>query len=298
MKISTFDLVKKLSTEQSDLLVTVTQEQVEKIQKILLSMMEDIDLVCRENDIPYMLVGGSLLGAVRHNGFIPWDDDMDLGMTGENFKKFTVRFEEKFGDKYWVHTEKTPEYGSVIGKIRLKGSIYKGRDDLFTDECGIPIDIFRIENVSDFKIIRKLHGVLCMGMGLMLSCRLFYRNRDYYLKLANGDKEIEKIFKRKIRIGAVLKFISVTRWAKMVQGCYGACKNKRSKFVSIPSGRKHFSGEIYPREWLSSTVSHEFDGCEFPVPVNSDGYGDYMKIPAPEDRESHILIDLKMPDGV
>ncbi|MBR6880629.1 MAG: LicD family protein [Clostridiales bacterium] len=300
MNLSTFDLVKKLSSERSDRLVTVSDDDVRRIQKVLLDMMEDTKSVCEENGITYMLVGGSALGAVRHDGFIPWDDDMDIGMTGRDFKKFVKLFEEKFGGKYWVHTEDTPEYGSVIGKIRLKGSTYKGRDDLFTDECGIPVDIFRLENVSDNKFIRKIHKTFCMGIGLVLSCRLFYRNREYYMDLAAGDKDIEKVFKRKIRLGSLFRFMSVKSWAKLTEKFYGACKKDGSKCVVIPSGRKHFSGEIYSREDMLRTEDHIFDGHTFPIPAGYDAYlkqlyGDYMKIPSPEERESHLLVSLDIP---
>lgn len=281
--------------------VHLDDKDLPRLQKILIGMAEDIKSVCEEQNVTYMLCGGSALGAARHDGFIPWDDDLDLGILSSDFDRFIKAFEEKFGDKYWIHTENTPELGSTIATIRLKGSVFKGRDDIHTDECGIPIDLFRIENVSDYKLVRKFHGLCCMAMGLFLSCRVFYRNREFLRKISESNPEAKKVFNRKIRIGFCLSFLSVTTWTKLTHKCYHACKNNNSKLVSIPSGRKHFTGEIYKREGLCNTVPHEFDGHTFPVPVDNDGYlrqlyGDYMKIPKPEDREYHVFLDLKFPE--
>lgn len=301
MKFSTVEYFKNFSSESTEKLVHLEGEELVRFQKVLLKITADIAFICEKNNITYILVGGSLLGAIRHNGFIPWDDDMDLGILSDDYDRFIEAFRKEFSDKYWIHTDSTPEYGMTMGRIRLKGSICRGREDRFLDECGFFVDLFRIENVSNFKIIRTLHGVLCMGMGLFLSCRVFYRNRELMLSLAKGNREAEKIFKRKIRIGSLLRFASVQKWAHMTQKCHQMCRNSNSKYVCIPSGRKHFFGEIYLRDNLCVTEQHEFDGYSFAVPKDSIGYlkqlyGDYMKIPSPEERESHILLELKFPE--
>ncbi len=298
--LSTVEFFKTLKSNGTDDLVKLEGETLNRFQAVLLDITEDIKSVCNENNITYMLLGGSLLGAVRHNGFIPWDDDMDLGILSSDYDRFIKCFKERFGSKYWVHTDDTPEYGMTIGRIRLKGSICRGREDAYLDECGFFVDLFRIENVSDNKLLRKLHEIICMAMGLFLSCRVFYRNRDLMRELAEGNKTAEKVFNRKILIGSLLRFASVTKWAQWTQKCHEMCKNNNSKCVAIPSGRKHFSGEIYERQGLCNTVLHCFDGHEFAIPKDYDGYltqlyGDYMSIPPVQKRESHILLELKFP---
>lgn len=301
MGLSTVEFFKTLDSDTTKNLVHLEGEELVRFQKILIGITEDIRKVCEANGITYVLLGGSLLGAVRHNGFIPWDDDMDLGILSDDYDRFIEAFRKEFPDKYWVHTDDTPEYGMTIGRIRLKGSICRGREDKYMEECGFFVDLFRMENVSNFKLIRNLHGVLCMGMGLLLSCRVFYRNRELMLELAKGNEEATKIFKKKIRLGSLLRFASVRRWAKMTQACHGMCHNSKSTYVAIPSGRKHFFGEIYRRDNMCKPVMHEFDGHSFAVPADSESYlkqlyGDYMRIPAPEEREAHILLELKFPD--
>ena len=74
------------------------QLSLEEMKKIELEMIEDIDRFCAENDIDYFLCGGSLLGAVRHKGFIPWDDDIDIGMTRENYDKFLKLYKKLFNE--------------------------------------------------------------------------------------------------------------------------------------------------------------------------------------------------------
>lgn len=301
MRLSTVEYFKTLNSDTTGDLAHLEGDDLIRFQKILMDMTEDIAEVCRKYNVTYMLLGGSLLGAIRHNGFIPWDDDMDLGILSSDYDRFIEAFRKEYGDKYWVHTDDTPEYGMTIGRIRLKGSVLRGREDKFLDECGFFIDLFRIENVPDNKLIRKLHGTLCMGMGLFLSCRVFYRNRELMRELAKGNKEAEKIFNRKIRIGSLLRFFSVTKWAQLTQKCHEMCKNNNSRCVAIPSGRKHYFGEIYDREGLCNTELHEFDGHKFMIPVNYEGYlkqlyGDYHRIPSVEERESHIFLEIRFPE--
>ena len=80
--------------------VTLDEEQLKQLQSTLLSMLKDINSVMEENGIACSLGGGSVLGAVRHNGFIPWDDDIDINIPRSEFERFLPLFEERFGDRY------------------------------------------------------------------------------------------------------------------------------------------------------------------------------------------------------
>lgn len=300
MNLSTVDLIKKLGYKPENG-VCIEGDLLHRVQDVVLNIAEDVVGVCEDEKIVYHLTGGSALGAVRHKGFIPWDDDMDIDMLGEDFDRFMKAFNKKYGDKYWINTCHTPNYGGCGNKVRLKGSIFRGRDDLYNEECGFFFDIFRIENTPNNFALRKLHGFFCMGFGFLLSCRNFYNNRSLMLGLANGNKEAMRAFKVKINIGRLLSFMSVTKWAELTQWVYGLCKNNQSKYVTVPAGRKHYFGEMRLREDFVETTDCEFEGHRWKVPKDYDGYlksmyGDYMKIPAEEDREKHILLELKFPE--
>ena len=88
------------STQAERFLVELDDEKRRQLQKVLLDIYKDIDMVCRENDLTAFLSGGSSLGAVRHKGFIPWDDDLDVAMTREDFEIFRKVFRRKYKDKY------------------------------------------------------------------------------------------------------------------------------------------------------------------------------------------------------
>ncbi len=300
MKLSTVELFKNLKSSSKQL-IHVEGETLLKYQKVLIGISEDIIEVCEEENIPYYLLGGSALGAVRHKGFIPWDDDMDMGILGDDFESFVAAFKNKHSDKYWVHTYNTPDYGILTNRIRLKNSICRAREDVNNEECGFYVDIFRIENTFNNRILYNIHGALCMGMGLLLSCRNFYKNRDLMLELSKDNKKVRRVFNIKICIGKFLSICSLQWWAVNTQRCYALCKNSSSKYVTIPAGRKHYFGETLLRTVFGKPVDCDFEGHRWKIPQNahaylSNLYGDYMKIPTVEDRESHVLLELSFPE--
>lgn len=300
MGLSTVSILKKLNLD-SDKFVVLEGEVLQEYQRYLLEMAKDIISVCEENDICYHLTGGTALGAVRHHGFIPWDDDMDIDILGKDYDRFIDGFVRKFGKKYWIHTWKTPEYGLTFTKVRLKGSICRTREDLYNDECGFYIDISCIENVPDNIILRKLHGVICMGMGFLLSCRNFYKNRKLMIEIAEHNTELKGIFLLKICIGFLLGWCSIQKLASVTHAIYSCCTNNQSTYVSVPSGRKHYFGEMYLRSSFVESVDKKFEGQEWKIPKDWEGYlrhmyGDYMVIPDEKEREKHVVMEVKFPE--
>lgn len=308
---STADLFKLISKYATGM-IKMEGELLRQYQQVVLSIAEDVIGVCEEENITYHLTGGSALGAVRHGGFIPWDDDIDLDILGGDFDRFTAAFKKKYPDKYAIETCRTPEYGIMINKVCLKDSIVRGKEDIGRDDCGIFVDLIRIENTFDNAVFRKVHGFFCMGMGFLLSCRNFYKNRrlmnDLLDSLENHPEfrekqrleDIRKVFKTKIFIGRLLCFMSVRRWAILTQACYGLCRNNCSEYVSVPGGRNHYFGEMYRRDDFVETVPMNFEGHMWRVPKDYDAYlrhmyGDYMSIPEEKDREEHVILELRMP---
>ncbi|MGN1389912.1 MAG: phosphorylcholine transferase LicD [Bulleidia sp.] len=129
-----------------------TKITVHDVQMVLLEMMKDIDELCRRNDIPYFLSGGSALGAVRHKGFIPWDDDADIFMMRSDFMRFIDVMKEQCPDKYVFQCWYTDKRFNVLipgMKIRKKGTYLKEVNSLLTNRCtgyegcdGVFLDVF------------------------------------------------------------------------------------------------------------------------------------------------------------
>jgi len=300
MKLATVEVFKNMNTDDGNY-IHLEGELLRKFQLVLLDIAKDIIDVCDKYNVTYFLCGGSALGAVRHHGFIPWDDDMDIAILGDDFDRFITYFKITYGEKYWVHTWHTPEYGMTIGRVRLKNTICRGREDIGLEEAGFFVDLFKVENTYDSKVIRDIHGVFCMGAGFLLSCRNFYKNKDLMRDLEEKNPSVKSAFELKIGVGSTIRFASVKKWAEIVAGVNGFCRNSDSKYVTIPSGRKHYFKEMYKREDVIETVKMDFEGYQWAIPKNYDAYlkvlyGDYMQIPDEKDRESHILLELKFPD--
>ena len=302
MKLSTVTLFKNLKFSEGKY-IHLEGDLLRRYQLSLLEIMEDIVAVCEEADIYYSLSGGSALGAIRHKGFIPWDDDIDIFILGSQRDSFLEKFEERFGDKYWLHSSHTPNYGMPIGRVRKKGTIFRGREDIDTEECGFFIDIFWIENAPDSKLLRTLHGTLCMGTGLLLSCRNFYKNRVLMKEIMEAHKEVRMTFRIKMFLGFLVSFLSLRRMTIITEAVYSLYKNNGSKYVTVPSGRKHYFGELYLREDMVQTRKVEFENHSWNVPLNVEKYlemmyNNYLEIPKEEDRESHIILEIKFPNEV
>ena len=125
------------------------RELLRKVQLTQLEIAKEIRRVCEENDIPYFLTCGTLLGAVRHQGFIPWDDDMDVGMLRENYEKFCRIAPEKLKPEYcWQSWYTDPNYALPFGKVRKRGTLYLEAKSHRLAENGFYVDIFPYDAVS------------------------------------------------------------------------------------------------------------------------------------------------------
>ena len=163
MSLSTLEVFKHIQPEGA---VVLTDEQLLDLQKTLNGILRDIVSVCAKHHLQYFLGGGSALGAIRHHGFIPWDDDIDINMPREDHDRFVQVFRQEFGTKYWVHTpEETAGYGLLLSRVLLKGTSVRTREDFHNPECGAFIDIFVIENTERklfsghfFRLLRLTHG--------------------------------------------------------------------------------------------------------------------------------------------
>lgn len=128
---------------------------VSDIHKVLLGMMKDLDAVLRKHNIPYWLVGGSALGAIRHGGFIPWDDDMDIGMLRKDYERFLAVALADLDDKYVFQCFETDHRFNpcVPAKLVLKGTHIKEYNTFLKNKCpfgdGLFIDVFVLDEMSD-----------------------------------------------------------------------------------------------------------------------------------------------------
>lgn len=131
----------------------VMRELSEKeIQAVLLNTLCDIDLFCKEKSIPYYIIGGTLLGAIRHNGFIPWDDDIDIAMHRADYIRFIDLWNDNEHPKYFLQNTNTdPSCRHTITRVLIKGThlIHNGSYNVTPKHSELFVDIFPLDNVPD-----------------------------------------------------------------------------------------------------------------------------------------------------
>ena len=155
-----------------------------KLQDTLFGMYKELLETCLQNDITPFLIGGSALGAVRHKGFIPWDDDIDIGMTRGDYNRFLSIFENELTERYVLNA---PNYSNKVKarftKIIKKGTVFKEITDNDDAEMnGIFLDIFIIENVPDNVIPRTLKGLLCNALQFISSQVYIAQNNNNLIR--------------------------------------------------------------------------------------------------------------------
>ena len=276
----------------------LSPEETERVKQIVLETTADIVSLCQELSVPYMLGGGSALGAVRHQGFIPWDDDIDLNIPRADIDRLLDAVEERYPEKYYVEAPlRTPGYLSSFIQIHRRGTVFQEYLAQKKENCGIKIDIFVIENTYDQGILRKLHGLWVQAGLFFLSCYRMFAWRKEFQHLSEGDTKASLVMKIKSVFGLPFAVAPVFFY-RCVQKSMMCCRNDNSRYVTIPSGRKHFFGELYEREPFMETQAMAFQQYSFQVTKDYHHYlfnlyGDYMTLPPENHREHHVIYDLK-----
>lgn len=281
-------------------LLVLDDEDVNQIHEVLLDMVRDIAEICEANQIEWSLSGGSILGAVRHKGFIPWDDDIDINMTRKNFERFRAVFPGKYQGKYDLKIPGDPGYLFHFPKIFKKDTKFReilSKEDGFN---GLYVDIFIMENTPDNALLRGLHGLACTALLLILSARRVWECRDTFVKYSRKNPGLRKELKRRLFLGGCFRFFSMERWLRIASRCFSRVKNETTKHIVIPSGGAHYFGEIFERDKVCNFVSVPFETEQWPVPADtsyylSKRYGeDYMTPPPKEKQEKHTLIEFDL----
>ena len=281
----------------------VSDDELLQLQSCFLEMIKDIDFVCRENKICYMAAGGTALGAIRHHGFIPWDDDVDLLMPRKDLKKFLDVFDEFLGDKYEV-TSPASKYPleSMISAVYKKGTVKANLQTLDTDlPQGVHIDIFSIEYVPKNPIIRGLKGTMVSGIQYIAVSTLFRKltnekKKDFFYQTPEGKIN----YRFRMIIGTFFSFLPAETWALIFDRFVG-CK-KDTGLWAVPTDIGHYFGHVMNKDVYYPPIKGVFEGIEINLPHNPDlylknQYGDYMKIPPEEDRERHWSIGFDLGEG-
>ena len=291
-------LLNSLSNDSS--LRQLTDCEVEKLRSIYLKAFQDLARCCNKYNLELMLIGGSALGAVRHKGFIPWDDDLDVAMPRMDYEKLKRVFKKELGNKY---TLASPNYKNNANNrfpmMMVNNTLFVEAGRTADDEVSrIKIDIFIIENIPNNPIHRRIKGLWCTILMAMGSYEETYEKNNKTLK-AYMCKTLEgkKTYRRRIRLGRLFSFYSFQKWMNTIDS---ACQYKRkTELMGIPTGRGHYFGEIRKAKTFIPTSKGFFESIEVRLPGNVDDYlsnlygKDYMVLPPENKRERHFFVDIK-----
>lgn len=277
----------------------MTDEEIRQVQQVVYRITVDITQLCEARGIPYMLTGGTALGAVRHGGFIPWDDDIDMVVARKDIDPLLDAIEETYPETYLVEAPlRTQGYLSSFIQIHKKGTVCQEYLEIPPERCGIKIDIFPMENTYNNAFLRWFHGVR-IELGLLeLSCLRMYLWRSEFYALAKGNRKASLAIHVKSAFGRLLAPFG-NRVYERQQRRMMECKDADSVYVAVPSGRKHYFGELKPRAQFFAVEKRRFGEREFYFPKNMDWYlsymyGDYCTLPPEEKREHHVVYRLKL----
>ncbi len=249
------------------------QEQLPVVQKKQLGILCEIDRICQQYHIDYWLDGGTLLGAVRHQGFIPWDDDIDIAMRLEDIPRFSEACARELPDHLYLQTmESDPSCRLPISKVRDRNSFLVEYGDDFTRPYGkgLYVDIFpMIPYPSVSKgFVKRVAGGYCKANAILQS-------QHYY----------------SWRSAAELLWFGVKRaWLHTLWRCASALYSRGEYTSNVLHnngyGIMHRTDSIFPLSRIS------FEGIEFMAPANPDAYlrdlyRNYMQLPPEEKRHGH-----------
>lgn len=136
--------------------------ELRHLQMVVLDIMRDIDALCQKNDIEYYLLGGSAIGAIRHKGFIPWDDDLDIIMDAKNYERFIYVCRQQLDMNKYIVQEGLRDWPLYFTKIKLKGTYIREEGGSQTDDgkSGIFLDVFKLDNVPNNRFLQIIQYVL------------------------------------------------------------------------------------------------------------------------------------------
>ena len=265
-----------------------SKDQMLKLHLLEIEIAKEIKRICEKNNIKYFLTAGSVLGAVRHGGFIPWDDDMDIGMLRKDYKRFLVACKTDLDDRFFLQTWDTdPEYPYSYAKLRLKGTRFVEK---FTKDSrmhnGLFVDIFPYDNVPDSKILQKVQDL-----------KYFMCKRILWIKKGIGMSMLQESKKQAFKYHLFLifsKFFNYRRTKEYFRKVQTKYNNHVTQKI-VTDGAYSYAKDSILSRWAEQLEPVKFETEEFltykdRIEYLTYLYGDYLKLPPVEERSGHLSV--------
>lgn len=257
------------------------------VQSILLGFLKEVDRICRKHHIKYFLGGGTLLGAVRHKGFIPWDDDADVMMLREDYEHFLKVLPYEL-PAYITDQNTDPSSHFAFTKLRLNDTIlsteFSARFDIHN---GVFLDVLAQDKTSNKKLSQKIH------MKMTAQLRWLVLNKWRGTPMDANNKFVSFV-------GDVIKAIMPLKTLERMQNRMMVRYRKKNTGMLYDSMGRNVERGAYPEAWLNAAVYVDFEDTKLPIPKEWDKYltylyGDYLEmIPVSERHVSHDIVRIDM----
>ncbi len=243
--------------------ISTYQGKLDRIKRVEMDIIREIDRICKANGIKYFLVGGSLLGGIRHKGFIPWDDDIDIGMLREDYNKFKKICPGELSDKmrYQSYSREANSH-YIFEKVRLKETYFSTKfSNRFRDiENGIFVDVLVYDKTSNIRLLQKLHVKLIKMVSRIINVRWV------------------NVPRKGIHYTATKIFLPVMRLIpfRVYHWCFEAVLrmfnwNKKSRYLIDGVGQNVGKG-AFPLSWFDEMTDIPYEDMTFSVPAKYDEY--------------------------
>ena len=231
-----------------------------RVQLEQLDILKEIHRICVKYNIKYFLDSGTLIGAVRHNGFIPWDDDIDIGMLRSEYKKFEKIVPKALGEEFvWQSWKNDNDYALPFGKVRKRNTVYIEEKSGSLEQCGFYVDVFPYDYAPKSKKERKK---LVNRRVFIARCLLMKHNYEPWL--SNGQINYKRKFGY-ICYKLFSKFKTHIQWVEEYEDLVLSIPESEIVYEQIGKKVTHY----YNRLWLNDVRSAKFEDGMFFIPLNS-----------------------------
>ena len=266
-------------------------EYLPKLRAAQLEVFDYVTKFCDKAGIEYFLIGGTLIGALRHKGYIPWDDDIDIAMSRADYDRFFKEFPETDRFKLDDYNTNGGHFWLPFGKVRnVKTDFVQATTKDYPGSNGIWVDIFPFDNAEDVNTPENN--------------RAFYRKKlwgEFIMRKSNVNVELPNTTSNKIK--NILAKIIPRRFAiKRQLAAMTKDKNDESKYIISYNAKKDANRETYLRSMVYPTKKVVFEGRKVRVPRDADAFltqtfGDYMTIPPKSEQVTHMPLYVSFEDG-